>query len=292
MRLADEIDRVIHNAWSVNVNMSVSSFEPQIRRVRHLVDFSEKETRKVVPITFISTVGTVEKWPTPEVPVPEKALPDWSLALFGYDQSKLASSIILDKAATESGVPIVTVRVGQIAGPRGKKGKWNPQEWLPSLACSSLYLGLLPDSLGTFDNIGWAPVEDIASMVLDVSGVTCPRPAEEVTGYFHALIPKPTDWSSLIPTLRDFYVDRIQKVVSFKEWICALEKSQVNSLSIDKNPAVKLLDTYRLAAEGAKMGSKGITMSTTRTEPYSLAMRQAEAVSPELMKHWCEQWQF
>ncbi|KAJ5396744.1 Male sterility NAD-binding [Penicillium cosmopolitanum] len=272
--------------------MSVGSFEPQIRGVRHLVDFSAKETRKVVHSTFISTIGTVENWPAPEVPVPEKALPDWSLAMLGYGQSKLASSIILDKAAKESGVPSVIVRVGQIAGPRGKKGKWNPQEWPPSLVRSSLYLGLLPDSLGTLDNIGWAPVEDIASMVLDVSGVTCPRPAEEVTGYFHALNPKPTDWSSLIPTLRDFYGERIQKLVSFKEWICALEKSQVDSLSIEKNPAVKLLDTYRLAAEGVKMGSKGITMSTTRAESYSLAMRQAEAVSPKLIKHWCEQWKF
>lgn len=292
MRIAYEIDRVIHNAWPVNFNMSVGSFEPQIRGVRHLVDFCAKDTRKVVPITFVSTVGTVERWPTPEVPVPEKPLPDWSLAMFGYGQSKLASSIILDKAAEESGVPSVIVRVGQIAGPRGKKGKWNPQEWLPSLIRSSLYLGLLPDSLGTFDNIGWAPVEDIAIMVLDVSGVTCPRSAEEVTGYFHALNPKPTDWAGLIPMLRDFYGDRIQEVVSFKEWICALEKSQADSFSMDINPAVKLLDTYRLAAEGATLGSRGILMSTTRTESYSLTMRQEEVVSPNLMKHWCEQWEF
>jgi thioester reductase-like protein len=212
--------------------------------------------------------------------------------MLGYGQSKLASSMILDQATRESGVPSVIVRVGQIAGPRAKKGQWNPQEWLPSLVRSSLYLGLLPDSLGSFENVGWAPVEDIANMVLDISGVTFPRPAEEVNGYFHALNPKPTDWSSLIPTLRDFYGERIQKVVSLEEWICALEQSQVDSLSIDINPAVKLLDTYRLAAEGVKIGTKGISMSTTRTELYSLAIRQAEAVSPALMRHWCEQWQF
>jgi thioester reductase-like protein len=291
-RLSDEIDRVIHNAWPVNFNMSVGSFELQIRGVRHLVDFSAKVAKKAVPITFISTAGTVERWPTPEVPVPEKSLPDWSLAMLGYGQSKLASSMILDKATRESGVPSVIVRVGQIAGPRANKGQWNPQEWLPSLVRSSLYLGLLPDSLGSFENVGWAPVEDIANMVLDISGVTFPRPAEEVNGYFHALNPKPTDWSSLIPTLRDFYGERIQKVVSLEEWICALEQSQVDSLSIDINPAVKLLDTYRLAAEGVKIGTKGISMSTTRTELYSLAIRQAEAVSPALMRHWCEQWQF
>ncbi|KGO64305.1 Male sterility, NAD-binding [Penicillium expansum] len=290
-RLADEVDRVIHNAWPVNFNMSVRSFEPHIRGVRHLVDFSAQVARKTVPITFISSIGTVERWGNPQVPVPEQALPDWSLATMGYSQSKLASSMILDKAAKVSGVPGVIVRVGQIAGPRGEKGKWNPQEWLPSLVRSSVHLGVLPDSLGTFDDMGWAPVEDIANVVLDVSGVTSLWPVEEIAGYFHALNPNATNWSSLIPVLRDFYGGRIQRVVSLEEWIHALEKSQVHPM-MDDNPAVKLLDTYRSAAEGANMGIKAVSLATTRTELHSFTMRQMEEVLPELMRHWCTQWQF
>ncbi|KAJ5688182.1 hypothetical protein N7536_010801 [Penicillium majusculum] len=290
-RLADEVDRVIHNAWPVNFNMSVASFEPHIRGVRHLVNFSLQAARKSVPITFISSIGTVERWESPEVPVPETALPDWSLATMGYSQSKLASSMILDKAAEVSGVPSVIVRVGQVAGPRSEKGKWNPQEWLPSLVRSSVHLGLLPDSLGTFEDVGWAPVEDIANVILDVSGVTSLWSVEEITGYFHALNPKATNWPSLISVLCEFYGERIQKVVSLEEWINALEKSQVHPVMND-NPAVKLLDTYRSAAEGAKMGIKAAPLATTRTEFYSLTMRQMEEVSPELMRNWCAQWQF
>lgn len=290
-RLADEVDRVIHNAWPVNFNMSVASFEPHIRGVRNLVDFSSQSARKVVPITFISSIGTVERWESPEVPVPETALPDWSLATMGYSQSKLTSSTILDTAAKVSGVPSVIVRVGQVAGPRGEKGKWNPQEWLPSLVRSSVYLGLLPDSLGTFEDVGWAPVEDIANVILDVSGVTFFWSVEEIAGYFHALNPKATNWSSLIPILREFYGERIQKVVSLEEWIHALQKTLVHPV-VDDNPAVKLLDTYRSAAEGVKMGIKAAPLATTRTESYSLTMRQMEEVSPELMRNWCAQWQF
>ncbi|KAB8225904.1 hypothetical protein BDV33DRAFT_187225 [Aspergillus novoparasiticus] len=291
-RLADEVDRVIHNAWPVNFNMSMASFEPHIRGVRHLVDFSAQAARKTVLITFISTIGTVQKWETPEMPVTEKALPDLSLATMGYSQSKLVSSTILDHATKVSGVPSVIVRVGQVAGPRGKKGKWNSQEWLPSLVRSSVYLGVLPDSLGTFGDMGWAPVEDIANVVLEVLGVTSPWPMEEITGYFHAFNPNVTEWSNLIPILREFYGERIQKVVSLEEWVDALDKSQVHPVSMDNNPAVKLLDTYRSAAEGAKMGVKVAPLATTRTESYSFTMRQMEAVSPQLMRNWCEQWQF
>ncbi|RAQ59689.1 NRPS-like enzyme [Aspergillus flavus] len=265
-RLADEVDRVIHNAWPVNFNMSVASFEPHVRGVRHLVDFSAQAARKTVPITFISTIGTIEKWTTPEVLVPKKALPDWSLAAIGYGQSKLVSSTILDHSTKVSGVPSVIVRIGQVVGPRGKKGKWNSQEWLPSLVRSSVYLGLLPDSLSTFSDMGWAPVEDIANVVLEVSGVTSLWTVEEITG--------------------------IRKVVSLEEWIDALDKSQVHPVSMDNNPAVKLLDTYRSAAEGAKMGFKAVPLAITRTESNSFTMRQMEEVSPQLMRNWCEQWQF
>ncbi|KAJ9484438.1 hypothetical protein VN97_g8930 [Penicillium thymicola] len=290
-RLANEVDRVIHNAWPVNFNLSVASFEPHIRGVRHLVNFSSQAARKIVPITFISSIGTVERWQTPEVPVPEEALPNWSLATMGYSQSKLASSIILDAGTKVSGVPSVIVRVGQVVGPRGKQGKWNPKEWLPSLVRSSVHLGLLPDSLGTFEDVGWAPVEDIANVILDVSGVTSIWSVEEITGYFHALNPKATNWPSLIPVLCEFYGERIDEVVSLEEWIHALKKSEVYPV-MDDNPAVKLLDTYRSAAKGARMGIKVAPLATTRTEFHSSTMRQMEEVSPELMRNWCAQWQF
>lgn len=81
-------------------------------------------------------------------------------------------------------------------------------------------------------------------------------------------------------------------MVSLEEWIDALDKSQVHPVSMDNNPAVKLLDTYRSAAEGAKMGFKAVPLAITRTESNSFTMRQMEEVSPQLMRNWCEQWQF
>ncbi|PYI10999.1 acetyl-CoA synthetase-like protein [Aspergillus sclerotiicarbonarius CBS 121057] len=287
-RLAGEVDRVIHNAWPVNFNLTIVSFEPHLRGTRHLVEFSA-QARKTVPITFVSSVSTVEQWPTPDTPVPEAALSDWSLAATGYGKSKLASSMILDAAATESGVPRAIIRVGQVAGPRGLHGQWNPQEWLPSLVRSSVYLGLLPDSLGALGHLGWAPIEDVAAVVLEASGVIDDVPMDALNGYFHALNAMATDWSSLVPTLRNFYGERITRVVSLAEWVDALDESQSHTEDVERNPAVKLLDTYRAAATEA---GTGFSFATARTEMYSPTMRRMEAVSPELMRHWCEQWQF
>ncbi|KAL2839422.1 acetyl-CoA synthetase-like protein [Aspergillus pseudoustus] len=289
-RLANSVDRIIHNAWPVDFNQSIASFEPHLRGVRHLIDFSATAEKRI-PITFVSSVSTVEQWTEPG-PIPEESLSDFTHAApMGYGQSKVAASLILDAASAASSVPRNIVRVGQVAGPRADKGQWNPREWLPSLIRSSLYLGLLPAELGSVGNMGWAPVEDIAGVVLEVSA----RNGEEgESGYFHAVNPSLPDWEGVIlPALREFYGDRIQKVVSLEEWVEALQKSAEGQVDLEKNPGVKLLDTYRLAATKAKDDQEASPgFATARTEEASETMRRMEPVTADLMKRWCAQWQF
>jgi thioester reductase-like protein len=54
-------DRIIHNAWPVNFNISIASFEPHISGVRYLVDFAYAATNHI-PIAFVSSISTVEGW--------------------------------------------------------------------------------------------------------------------------------------------------------------------------------------------------------------------------------------
>ncbi|CEN61108.1 hypothetical protein ASPCAL07772 [Aspergillus calidoustus] len=302
--LSTSVDRIIHNAWPVNFNQSVASFEPHIRGVRHLIDFAASATKRV-PITFVSSVSTVENWPDPAVPIPEEPLSDFALAApMGYAQSKLVASMILDRAEEVSGVPRNVVRVGQIAGPRGEKGQWNPREWLPSLVRSSVYLGVLPRELGALADMGWAPVEDIAGAVLEVAGVGA---AKDVLsgerggegGYFHAVNPTKPDWEGVIlPALREFYSERITREVPLTEWVAELEQSaeSTGEADVEKNPGVKLLDAYRLAASKSAteraegLGAAGF--ATEVTEQVSETMRRMEPVTKDLMKRWCEQWKF
>ncbi|KAK3936324.1 hypothetical protein QBC46DRAFT_452805 [Diplogelasinospora grovesii] len=289
-RLLNEVDRIIHNQWPVNFNISVESFEPHIRGVRHLADFSYKAAKRV-PVVFISSIGTVDGWSKPE-PVPERSIRDFDIISTGYGRSKLASSLILEKATEVSGVPTEIVRVGQIAGPAGEKGYWNRQEWLPSLIASSLYLGVLPDSLGPMSTVDWTPIEGIAKMILEVSGVTSKVPIDEIGGYFHGVNPVQTSWAKLAAAVKEFYGDRIKKLVSLDEWVDALEKSQATTEDVNKNPAIKLLDTYKGLAEAERAGQKHVDLDMTRTKKFSKTMREMDAVTPELMQHWCKQWGF
>lgn len=290
-RLLGEVDRIIHNQWPVNWNMPVESFEPHIRGVRNLADFSRKATKRV-PVVFISSIATAMEWEKDE-PVPETSLHDLSLGTGGYGRSKLVSSLILEKASEVSNVPYEIIRVGQIAGPMSEKGYWNRQEWLPSIIASSVYLGMLPDSLGMFmTTVDWTPIEGIAHEVLEVAGVTSKVLIEEMDGYFHGVNPVETQWATLAPAVKEFYGDRIKKLVSLEEWIKALEASQATTEDVSRNPGVKLIDTYRDWNKATKAGRKHIRFDMTRTKQRSKTMREMKPITPKLMRNWCRQWAY
>ncbi|KAK0625127.1 hypothetical protein B0T17DRAFT_493095 [Bombardia bombarda] len=289
-RMLGEVDRIIHNQWPVNFNIPVESFEPHIRGVRNLADFS-RYAAKQVPVVFISSISTIDAWNKP-YPVPEKSLHDFNDASLGYGRSKLVSSLILEKATEVSGVPTEVIRVGQIAGPMSEKGYWNKQEWLPSIVASSVYLGMLPDNLGPMSTIDWTPIESIAKMVLEVSGIESKVDLKDTDGYFHGINPEQTQWMELVPGITEYYSDRIKKVVSLDEWIDALEESQALTEDINKNPGVKLLDMYKWLAEANKQGHGYVAMDMKRTQGYSKTMKDMKAVTPALMKNWCRQWAY
>ncbi|GJN72092.1 L-aminoadipate-semialdehyde dehydrogenase [Purpureocillium lilacinum] len=287
-RLLYSVDRIVHNAWPVNFNISVASFEPHICGVRHLVDFASKASRRV-PIIFVSSIGTAMAWKK-QCPVPEAKLEDLSLAEMGYGRSKLAGSLILDAAAAR-GVPTATVRVGQVAGPRSRKGVWNRQEFMPTLIESSLFLGKLPKSIGPGDEVDWMPIEDVAQLVLDVSGVTTETPVSAIHGYFHCVNPSRTTWASLAAALEEHYRGRLE-MVTLEEWVAALEQDAGTGASAERNPGVKLLDTYRSMLASAKEGARHVNFDMKRTIATSPTVAGLGPVSPELLRNWCDQWGF
>ena len=290
--IRDEVDRVIHNQWPVNFNMSVESFEPHVRGVRHLIDLGAA-ARKRVPVVFISSISVADGWTQP-YPVPEESIHDLTLAAHsGYARSKLVSSLILEEGTRASGVPSVVIRVGQIAGPEGENGVWNRQEWLPSIVASSVSLGVLPGDLGVMDVVDWTPIERIAKMVLEVSGVVTQVPVFEVGGYFHGVNPETTTWDKLAPAVQEFYGGRIKRLVPFSEWIRVVEKSAAEKMDHVRDvPAIKLLDTYKAWDQAKLSGREHVDFAMTRTKSRSKVMADSKAITLELVKNWCRQWAF
>ncbi|OIW26213.1 acetyl-CoA synthetase-like protein [Coniochaeta ligniaria NRRL 30616] len=288
--LRTETDRIIHNAWPVNFHYSTESFAPHVAGVRHLFDLAAA-ARKRAALVFVSSRGAVDRW-APAEPVPESQLSDLGLSSPGYGRAKAVSSLVLDAGRKASGVPCASVRLGQIAGPKSAEGDWNPHEFLPSLIKSSVYLGALPDGLGSMNVVDWTPSEDMAGLILDVSGVTVDIPVKHVEGYFHGVNPRTTTWQALVPAVMEVYDDRIKEVVSLEQWIGLLEKSASSAEDTEKNPAVKLMDTYKAFLEGEKSGHGFVLLATDRTKERSPTAKQLKAVTPELMRLWCRQWAF
>lgn len=278
-------DRFIHNAWSVNFNIPVETFEPNIQGVRRIADFAAQASKRVA-VVFVSSIASAEYWDASKGMVPEERLEDLRLSNGGYGSSKLVGSLIAEDAAKVGDFPLAVVRVGQIAGPEAAAGAWNRHEWFPSIVASSLYLKALPADLGSMNRIDWTPVERVAQLMLEVVGVTRAVDPKDITGYFHGVNPSWTSWDKLAPAILDYYgKERIPETVSFKEWVARLAKSE----TADGNPGIKLLDTYRaMAADAVEMPPYAVT----RTVARSPAMASTKAITAELMQNWCKQWGF
>lgn len=292
-RLQAEADRVIHNAWPVNFNIPIESFEPSLAGVRHIADLAASAARRLA-VTFISSIAVADRWDPAahgSAKVPEHRLEDLALPNGGYGRSKAVGSLIIEDAAaaTAGDFPHAIVRVGQVAGPEAEAGVWNRQEWLPSIIASSLYLGALPANLGSMNRVDWTPAERIAGLVLEANGVTrVVERADEISGYYHGVNPHESDWKDLAVAVQEFYgKDRIRGLIDFGEWVDRLEKTQADGPeSIARNPGVKLIDSYRDMAQAPG----AVVYDMEKTLERCQGVRETRAVTPDMMKHWCRQW--
>ncbi|KAL1863038.1 putative NRPS-like protein biosynthetic cluster [Diaporthe australafricana] len=290
-RLQSETDRVIHNAWPVNFNIPIESFEPSLAGVRHIADLAATASRRAA-VTFISSIAVADRW-RGAARVPERRLEDLALPNGGYGRSKAVGSLIVEDAAAETAgdFPCAIVRVGQVAGPEAKAGVWNRQEWLPSIIASSLYLGALPSHLGGMDRVDWTPAERVARLVLEANGVDrVVGLADEITGYYHGVNPHESKWEDLARAVQEFYgAERIRELIPFGEWVDRLEKTQADGAdSVARNPGVKLVDSYRDMA----LAPGAVVYDMEKTLERCLCVRETTAVTPDMMKHWCGQWGF
>lgn len=153
---------IIHNAWPVNFNRSLSSFEPHVLGLTNLVRLallsSGRRSVGSAPtrLLFASSIAVAGRFPAlnPHGPfeVPETSLGAENSAEFGYPEAKWVSEQVL-LAASElygdaSGIeePLVqgcNVRIGQMTGPEGS-GAWNESEHFPIIVRTSQQLGALP----------------------------------------------------------------------------------------------------------------------------------------------------
>ncbi|KAK4114682.1 acetyl-CoA synthetase-like protein [Canariomyces notabilis] len=303
--LRDRAGLVIHNAWPVNFNLSLTAFRPQLAGMVNLFTLASQCHMRFV---FVSSVGAVSGR-SPDAGPAEEAIYEGLDTPFrnGYSQSKFLAELLCDTAARHLDLSVSVLRVGQIAGSVNSPGMpWSRAEWLPSLVLSSLYLGCLPDNLGpSFSDVDWAPADLLAEVVCDLA-LTGSERKTDGADVFHLRNPHTTPWNMLLPAILDAARRQANgkqtlEIVSPPVWLARLEKSVAGKGDNDLvslavvNPAIKLLDFYRNGLWGsgsnlpAQVSSSAI-LSVKRGLDASSTFRNMPAVSPEWMRKWVEEW--
>lgn len=143
---------IVHNAWPMDFNRSLESFEPHFQATRNLVSLAlaaNAADRKNIPrILFTSSVAVVGRYPALHGTgmIPEAVMPDPDVTdHFGYPEAKWVCEQMLTEARRVYSGRIETsiVRVGQLTGSESS-GAWSPKEHFPSILKSAQTIGSLP----------------------------------------------------------------------------------------------------------------------------------------------------
>ncbi|KAI0773189.1 acetyl-CoA synthetase-like protein [Trametes elegans] len=285
-RLLEEIQgsvtHIMHNAWKVDFNLSLSSFGVDLQGARNLIDLAISSPFTQAPtILFVSSVSVFTNYEGP-APAPEAALDDPASAFgAGYSESKWVTERVLQNAAEERGIHSIVMRLGQVAG--DKTGHWNEKEWFPALVRSAQFQRCLPDVEG---NVTWVPGYEGAKAFTELRH--SPEP------FVHLVHPRPVSWRAVIaPVAAELGVP----LVSHSEWLSALQKS-VDAAGADEvelmkaNPALRLLPFYRGCRASPEREPFGMVyLSTTTSAVVSQALADLPVLDVGWVKQWLEGWQ-
>ncbi|KAL4899350.1 male sterility protein-domain-containing protein [Aspergillus multicolor] len=286
--MLQSVDTIIHNAWRMDFNISVESFDDiHIRAVRSLLDFSLQSTKRA-HVHFLSSIGAVGR--ATGSAVPEIAFEDCDVTLRrGYGEAKHVCQRICLAASQRAGVPVSVHRLGQIAGPCTGSGYWNPIEWLPAIVATSKFLGKMPSTLGAFP-VDWIPVDSLATIIVEILH-SCQR--EDTFKVFHQVNPTPPTWESLLRPIHNMYPG--MNTVLMEQWVEDLKLIQApTARELASKPALKLLGFYEglIGSVENGVGSLSVPLDTTNIKGASATMQSLSSITPEMLSNWLQQWAF
>ncbi|KAI1621302.1 hypothetical protein EDD37DRAFT_581368, partial [Exophiala viscosa] len=280
--LLARVDVIVHNAWRVDFNQALQSFEPQIRGVRHLIDWAANSGRRP-RLSFVSSISSVAQWSDSypnKQEIPESSLTevDYNVALpMGYGESKHVAERLLAIAADVARITVDVLRLGQVAGPISPNaGSWNRSEWFPALIETSKSTNRIPDRL---PEVNWVPVDVLAGIIVDLLH-------HEHGGCktFNLLNPHTRPWEELTSTIQRNIGGN---VVPFKAWIQDLQSVDSSDPSeVKSKPALKILDWFVGLEQSMSSGRSQPSFRTVNGIEASRIMAELQPVSDAWMEHW------
>ncbi|KAF9471438.1 acetyl-CoA synthetase-like protein [Pholiota conissans] len=281
------ITHIIHNAWPVDFNLALTSFEANIMGVRNLINFALSSPLPSPPtLIYTSTIGVFQTPISagdrlPEVPIEAKVAIGT-----GYTESKWVSEKILEAASSQTSLKAIVVRVGQISG--GPNGFWNTKEWFPALVQSAKFVFCLPN---VQKDISWIPIQAAAEALVDFM-------ESSESGIAHLVHPRSVPWSKLATAITS---ELSAPLVPYHEWLSKLEHMailQERNLQTEQDAiaASRLLNFYRniaLKKDGTEHFSEAFGFPALSTEfavKNSSTLVHLKELSDEEVKSWLTYW--
>ncbi len=159
-------------------------------------------------------------------------------------------------------------------------------------------LGLLPSTLGSMDDVDWIPVDAMAKIIMELlrfssqpvtNGLASTNDNNQTTTTtYHGINPMIVRWSTLIHPVLEYFGPSL-KLVSWEEWLAALQKGQNEATSV----AAHELTGLKLARFFEGIGeARRPRFATAISEQKSRTLRELGPVEPGWMKLWLKQWNF
>ncbi|KAF9460912.1 acetyl-CoA synthetase-like protein [Collybia nuda] len=232
---------IIHNAWRVDFNLGLRSFESNINGLRRLLDLSFIPNIK--KFYFLSTYGVFHHAP-PDVDLSEIFVPPEWASGNGYSQSKWVGERILEKAFTQFPTLSPTIiRTGQLSG--GPNGAWNKQEWVPTMVQSATKIGMLPIDKNEEKCVSWLPIHTAADAIVRI--IIKRETSRDVPRVVHLVNPKPIRWRILAEAFVNELHMNVQ-LVPYDSWLAKLE-AEAHSSTPEELHALRFLHFFRVIGD-------------------------------------------
>ncbi|KAH3955817.1 hypothetical protein HBI24_246100 [Parastagonospora nodorum] len=287
-QFSSTLTHIIHNAWSVNFNHSLRSFEPQSLRSTHfLLTLAASSLRSIKPtVTFVSSIAAA-LCAEPAHAIPETLHPWPAVAAMGYAQSKWVAEHMVAAATDMAQVPARVVRLGQVCGDT-EWGMWNPAEAIPTTVQAARTIGALPVVEGGHgdDDDSWLPVDVAAKALAQVALA----PEQNGAGFhvLHLVNEARIPWNAeFLPGLKKHGLEF--EAVEQKEWLRRLEASEQD---VRVNPPYKLLEFFK-GRYGSAQGASQPKFDTTQARKWVPCLAGGIDISEELigkfLRYWTEE---
>jgi thioester reductase-like protein len=301
-RLQQSATVIIHNAWTVNFNLSLPSFRPNLEGIVNLINFCA-ESPNSPHLFFLSSISATIRHHTTSGLTPEAVIQTTTPAPNGYAESKYLAELLLDHAMRQRILSCASfARVAQVAGALRSRGLWNKTEWFPSLVISSLHVGALPDTLGPeLGRIDWMPIDLLVEVLVDLA-LSERGSASDSLNVYHPINLHPLSWEDIRLMLADALLKTTGKtvdIVSAQEWLQRVRQDIESTGSVPglsetelqgvlaRNPAAKLLEFFTAFMSQAERGD---VLDTRVTAKASDKLRAVSAVQPEWIEKWVGEW--